>query len=188
MSAATTSERPVSRTHEEILKEAARIEEAALLTSKAHFKASEMWGWFHIALGLPTVVIAGLTGAVAFARLDSTGLWAGYLSIAVVVLSSITTFLDPNKRASGHLTAGNKYDALLNKVRIFRTIECWEEQPDQVLSDRLKRHSEDKSTLNRSCPQVSFIAYHLAKRGIRRGEGEYAVDKQAGGTTPAQPG
>lgn len=182
-----TSERSVSRTHEEIGKEAARIEEAALLSSKAHFKASEIWGWFHITLGLPTVIIAGLAGAVAFARLDSTGLWAGYLSIAVVVLSSITTFLDPNKRASEHLLAGNKYDALLNKVRIFRTIECWEDHPDQVLSDRLKRHSEDKSILNQSCPQISFIAYHLAKCGIRRGEGEYAVDRQPGGGTPAPP-
>jgi hypothetical protein len=145
------------------------------LTSKAHFKAAEIWGWFHIALGLPTVVIAGIAGASAFGRLDTGGVLAGYLSIAVVVLSSITTFLDPHKRASEHLTAGNKYDALLNKVRIFRTIECWE-QSDEVLSDRLKRHSEDKSALNQSCPQISFIAYRLAKWGIVRGEGAYSVD------------
>jgi hypothetical protein len=177
MSTASTAERAVSRTHEEIVKEAARIEEASSLTSKAHFKAAEMWGWFHIALGLPTVIIAGVAGAAAFGKLDAGGTLAGYLSIAIVVLSSITTFLDPNKRASEHLNAGNKYDALLNKLRIFRTIECWEE-PDEVLSDRVKRYSDDKSALNQSCPQVSTTVYRLAKRGIQQGEANYSVDAE----------
>jgi hypothetical protein len=91
----------------------------------------------------------------------------------------MSTFLNPNKRASEHLNAGNKYDALLNKVRVFRTIECWEESSDQVLSERLKRHSEDKNMLNQSSPQTPRFAYWLAKWGIRKGEGEYRVDKPA---------
>jgi hypothetical protein len=185
MSAGTTSERPVSKAHDEIVKEAARIEEAALYSSKGHFKSAELWGWSHMALGLPTVVLAAVVGAAAFARLDEDGQVAGYLSIVVVVLTSIATFLNPNKKASEHLHAGNKYDALLNKVRIFRTIECWEETSDHVLSDRLKRHSEDKATLNQSCPQVSWIAYRLAKCGIERGEGDYSVDKPRDDSPPA---
>ena len=178
---ASTAERPVSRTHDEIIKEAGRIEEAALFSSKGHFKAAGLWGFFHLALGLPTVVIAGVVGAAAFARFDSGGWWAGFLSIAVVVLSSVTTFLNPNKKAADHLNAGNKYDALLNKVRIFRTIECWEETSDQVLSERLKRHSEDKSTLSQTCPGIPTIAYRLAKCGIQRGEGDYSVDAKPEG-------
>ena len=173
----TTSEQPVSRAHDEIVREAKRIEEAALYSSKGHFKAAELWGMFHVALGLPTVVVAAVAGAAAFARYDGDGQVAGYLSIIVVVLSSIATFLNPNKKSSEHLHAGNKYDALLNKVRIFRTIECWEESSDQVLSERLKRYSEDKATLNQSCSQIPWIAYRLAKCGIRRGEGDYSVDK-----------
>src|SRR5688500_11083833 len=152
MNAIATAERSVSRAREEVMNEAARIEEAAQLTSKAHFKAAELWGWFHIALGLPTVIIAAVAGAAAFGRLDAAGTLAGYLSLAVVVLSSITTFLDPNKRASAHTSAGNKYDALVNRVRIFRTIECWEDNPDQVLADRVRRHSEDKNALNEAGP------------------------------------
>jgi hypothetical protein len=133
---------------------------------------------------MPTVVVAGVAGAAAFARMDSDGQIAGYLSLVVVVLSSISTFLNPNKRAAEHLQAGNKSDALMNKVRIFRTIECWEETIDQVLSERLKRHAEDKAMLNQSSPQIPWIAYRLAILGIARGEGEYSVDKHKNDSSP----
>lgn len=173
----TTAERAISKTREEIIKEAKRIEEGALFSSKGHFKAAALWGQFHIGLGLPMVVLAAVAGAAAFAQFDSDTTLTGVLSIIVVVLSSISTFLNPNKKASEHLNAGNKYDALLNKVRIFRTIECWDESSDQILSERLKRHSEDKSILNQISPQIPWPAYLLAKRGIRKGEAEYDVDK-----------
>jgi len=123
------------------------------------------------------VVLAAIAGASAFAQFDKSGIITGVLSICVVVLSSISTFLNASKKAADHLTAGNKYDALMNKVRIFRTIDCWEEASDQVLSERLKRFSEDKSTLNESSPQPPWIAYQLAKRGIKSGEADYLIDK-----------
>ena len=174
---ASTEERRVSKTREEIVKEVKRIEEAALLSSKGHFKAAALWGQFHMGLGIPMVVLAAVAGASAFARLNPDNTLTGVLSIVVVVLSSISTFLNPNKKASEHLNAGNKYDALLNRVRIFRTIECWDETSDQILSDRLKRHSEEKNALNQNSPQISWLGYLLAKRGIRDGEAEYEVDK-----------
>lgn len=173
----TTAERGVSKTKVEIIKEAMRIEESALLSSKGHFNAAALFGKVHISLGLPMVVLAAVAGASAFSRFDKDGTLTGALAIVVVILSSISTFLNPNKRASEHLNAGNKYDALLNKVRIFRTIECWEQSSDQVLSERLKRHSEDKTTLNQNSPQIPWLAYRLAKWGIQKGEAEYMVDK-----------
>jgi len=176
MSAASTSERAVSRTREEIVREAQRVEEASLYSSKAHFKAAEMWGWSHLLLGLVTVVLAAVAGAKAFSKIDADGTMAGMLSIVVAVLSAVTTFLNPNKKTSDHLSAGNKYDALVNKVRIFRTIDCWGESSDQALSAKLKSFSDEKAALNQASPQVSFIAYHLAKWGIERGEGGYSVD------------
>lgn len=173
----TTAERGVSKTKEEIIKEAMRIEESALLSSKGHFNAAALFGKIHILLGLPMVVLAAVAGAAAFSRFDKDGTLTGALAIVVVILSSISTFLNPNKRASEHLNAGNKHDAVLNKVRIFRTIECWEQSSDQVLSERLKRHSEDKTTLNQNSPQIPWLAYRLAKRGIQKGEAEYMADK-----------
>ena len=170
-------ERAVSKSKEAIIKEAQRIEESALLSSKGHFRAATMWGQFHIGLGLPTVVLAALAGASAFAQFDKENTVAGVLSIVIVVLSSISTFLNPNKKASVHLNAGNKYDALRDKVRIFRTIECWEESSEKNLSELLMRHSEDKSNLNQTSPQIPQIAYRLAKSGIKKGEADYEADK-----------
>lgn len=173
----TTAERSVSKTKEEVIKEAKRIEEGVLFSSKGHFNAAAMFGWVHLLLGLPMVVSAAVVSASAFTLFDKDGTLTSTLAIAVVILSSVSTFLNPNKRASEHLNAGNKYDALLNKVRIFRTIDCWEQDSDQVLSERLKRHSEDKAALNQNSPQIPWPAYRLAKWGIQKGEAEYMVDK-----------
>lgn len=173
----STGEKVVSKTREEIIKEAKRIEESALYSSKGHFSAAALSGWLHVVLGLPMVILAALAGASAFTRYDKDGVVTGFLSIVIVVLSSINTFLNPNKKVAEHMNAGNRYDALLNKIRIFRTIECWEENSDQVLSERLKRHSEDKSVLNQNSPQISWLAYLLAKWGIRKGEADFEVDK-----------
>lgn len=183
-----TAERGVSRPRDEIVKEAARIEEAALYSSKGHFKAAEMWGWFHVILGLLIVALAAVAGAKAFSKIDADGTMAGVLSIAVAVLSAVATFLNPNRRASDHLSAGNKYDALISKARIFRTIECWGDMPDQVLSDQLKRYSAEKASLNTASPQISFIAYRLAKAGIQRGEGVYAADANPEDRKPGSDG
>jgi hypothetical protein len=169
-----TAERSISKTREEIIKEAMRIEESALFSSKGHFNTAALFGLVNLSLGLPMVVLAAVAGASAFSQFDKDGTLTGTLSIVVVILSSINTFLNPNKRASEHRTAGNKYDALLNRVRIFRTIECWEgdSDKDKVLTERLMRHSEDKTTLNQHSPQILWLAYHLAKWGIRKGEAE----------------
>jgi hypothetical protein len=105
-----TAELPLSRSRVEIIREASRIEESALHSAKGHFKAAALWGHFHLAVGLPMVALAAVAGASAFARIDQDKSLAGILSLIVVVLSSITTFLNPNKRASDHLNAANKYD------------------------------------------------------------------------------
>src|SRR5687768_13912726 len=116
MAVSTTSERSPSKSHEEIIREAHRIEEAALYSSKGHFNAAEIWGLFHVVFGLVIVVLAAVAGAKAFSRIDDDGTIAGVLSILVAVLTSVTTFLHPNKKKAEHLTAGNQYAALLNRV------------------------------------------------------------------------
>lgn len=176
MAAATTSERASSKPHGEILNETSRIEEAASYSSKGHFKAAEMWGLCHIVLGLLIVVLAAFAGAKAFAKIDADGTLVGFISIGVAVLTGVTTFLNPNKKKSDHLSAGNKYAALVSRVRIFRTIDCWGDSSDQALSAKLIRHTDELATLNQASPQISSLAYRLAKAGIGRGETAYAVD------------
>ena len=65
----------------------------------------------------------------------------------------------------------------MNKARIFYTIDCWRTEAEDVLADKLKYLSERKDELNSKCPQPPYLAYLWAKRGIKAGEGSYAVDK-----------
>ena len=170
----TTAEQPVSKAKLEIMKESKRIEESSLYSAKGHFAAAHTWANFHFIIGVPIVVLAAIAGS---SFISNNNVIAGVLSLIIAVLSAVMTFLNPNERSSSHLNAGNSYDTLQNEVRIFRTIDCWREDSEQILTERLKHYSDQKGKLNQSSPQIPWWAYQIAKRGIKAGEGSYEVDK-----------
>jgi hypothetical protein len=88
------------------------------------------------------------------------------------------TFLNPNEKVGAHLNAGNNFDSLMNKVRMFWCIDCWRDESEQVLTEKLKYFSEQKDKLNQTCLQIPRWAFKMAKRGIKDGEGDYIVDKK----------
>jgi hypothetical protein len=137
-----------------------------------------LWSGFHLFIGIPVVAVSAVAGATAFARFDVSHVIAGVLSLLVAGLSSVLTFLNPNAKAAAHQIAGNKYDSLMNKARIFWSIDCWQTESEEVLTEKLKYLSALKDNLNQSCPQTSRLAYRLAKRGITAGEAKYKVDDQ----------
>lgn len=173
----TTQEEISSKTKSAIIDEAKRIEENCQYTAKGHFEAAQFWSKFHLWIGIPSFVLAGISGAFAFAQFLYSNVLSGSLSLIVVVLTSITTFLNPKDRANYHLNAGNNYDSLLTKVRIFWTIDCKGEDSDSVLAAKLKDFSDERDKLNRECIQVPKGAYKKAKEGIEAGETTYKVDK-----------
>ncbi|MFZ2654959.1 MAG: SLATT domain-containing protein [Victivallales bacterium] len=174
----TTAEKVVSKTKVEIINEAKRIEEALLYSSKGHFAASHFWGNFHLWVGVPTVLFSAVAGASALSKFDPNHVIAGSFSILVAVLSGVMTFLNPNEKVRAHLNAGNNYDSLMNKIRMFWSIDCWRDESEQVLTEKLKYFSEQKDHLNQTCPQIPRWAYSLAKERIKEGEGDYMVDKK----------
>jgi hypothetical protein len=173
----TTAERPLSKTKEEIIREAKRIEEALLYSSKGHFAAAHFWSNFHLWIGIPMVLLSSIAGASALAKFDSTHVVAGSLAIVVAALSGVMTFLNPHERNASHLGSGNHYDALMNKVRMFWSIECWSDESEDVLTKKLKDLSEQKDRLNQSSLQVPRWAYGIARKGITDGEGAYVADQ-----------
>lgn len=172
----TTAEKPISKTKEEVIKEAQRIEESALYSAKGHLVAANFWTNFHLWIGIPIVLLSAIAGASAISQFDPKHIVAGIISIMVVALSGVMTFLNPNEKASIHLNAGNNYDSLRNKVRMFWSIDCWGGESEQVLTEKLKYFSEQKDRLNQSSPQIPRWAYSLAKKGILKGEADYKVD------------
>lgn len=170
----TTAEQPVSKAKLEIMKESQRIEESVLYSAKGHFVAAHAWANFHLIIGVPIVILAAIAGC---SFVNNNSLTAGILSLIVAVLSAVMTFLNPNERSSSHLNAGNSYDALQNETRIFRTVDCWREDSEQILTERLKNFSSQKGKLNQGSPQIPWWAYQIAKQGVKAGEGSFEVDK-----------
>lgn len=173
---ATTQEKIISIAKEAIIKEAKRLEENCLYSAKGHLVEARFWSNFHLWIGIPTVILAAVAGTAALVKFDPNNIIAGILSILVVILTSISTFLNPKDRANIHLVSGNNYDSLLTRVRIFWTIDCWREDSEEILTVKLKELSNEKERLNRECPQIFKWAYKKAKKGIQEGEAEYKVD------------
>lgn len=174
----TNSEKEPSLALDAIIDEAKRIEENCLHTSKSHFNTAHVWTHFHLAIGIPTAILAAVAGRLAFASSDTAILWAGTISLLVCILSATATFLNSKERHDIHQTAGNNYNALSTSARIFWTIECRTESSTDVLTARIKEFSRRKEQLNRECPQPPKWAYDKARKGIDSGEAGYKVDKE----------
>lgn len=100
------------------------------------------------------------------------------MAITVAVLSGITTFLNPNDEESSHLAAAHGYDRLNNDSRLFWSIECWQENSDEILTSKLRELIDRKNELNSTSPQIPPWAYERAKVGIAAGEAIFEVDKR----------
>jgi hypothetical protein len=176
--ASTTEESIVSRTLQEVIKEAKRIEERSRLTSKSHFKAAAVWANLHLLVGIPAVVLAAIASALAHSQVSDTKIDVAIISVAVAALTALQTFLNPSEREQKHLVAGNNYASLENRTRIFWTIQCWQEpNSDSALTARVLHLSEEDDKLKSSSPPIPGWAYFLAKRAVAKGETTYDVDK-----------
>ena len=63
----TQQERVVSKPRLEVIKEAKRLYENCLYTSKSHFIEARFWQNLHLWIGIPSVILAGVAGTLAFA-------------------------------------------------------------------------------------------------------------------------
>jgi len=158
---------------ESIVKEAKRIEEDAIFSSKAHYEASRQWSNVYLWLGVPTAIIAGVSGVSAF---EEYKVVAGVTAILAAGLVSISTFLNPSEKAQAHYTAGQKFTALKNRTRIFREIEVLENK-ENSLSKNLLALSSQRDSINEVSPQIPRKAFEKARKGIEEGESEYSIDK-----------
>lgn len=172
----TGTEVVISKTKDEIIKESMRIEESTRFTAKSHYNDSSMWGFCHLLLGIPTTVLSAVVAVKSFSQFDSSHNIAGIIALIVAGLSSLMTFLDPNQKSEIHHKAGSSYDSLNNRIRIFRTIDCWGRDSDFVLTNKLKEFSDEQNKLNADVLQPSFIGYLSAKWGIKSGQADFAVD------------
>jgi len=177
----TTQETGISKSKNAIIEEAQRIEENCSLTAKAHFEAARVWGSCDLSTGVVVAILAAIAGALALAQFDPQELFnviIGITSIVVAVLAGVSAFLRPNEKALTHHQAGTNFDSLLTRTRMFRSIECWQVESEEILTKKLETLSEERSRLNSTSRQPPRWAYKRAKKGIDAGEASYAVDNK----------
>lgn len=154
--------------------EGRRIGEDSLHSAKSHFASAEHWGWLHLAVGIPTTLVAAVAGVSALNDYPKLG---GILAIAVAALSALATFLNPSGRQNAHLLAGNQYQALRNAARIFCEIDLADPDEESKWRQTLGKLADRRDELNMSSPQVWSCAFVKARARIAAGETEYEVDR-----------
>lgn len=159
----------------EIAAESRRIEEDSEYSAKSHFCASARWLKIHLWVGLPTAILAGVAGVTALSNYITL---SACISIAVAAATAVMTFLNPTERAATHLDAGNKYNSLRNRTRIFRNVDLRIETPERELADQLKGLADQRDELNLASPAIPRWAFKAARRSIRAGEADYVVDSE----------
>jgi hypothetical protein len=159
---------------EKITSEAKRIEEDVDHSARSHFVAGNRWAKYHLGIGLPSAIIAALSG----------GAYIGEATFLAVLLSAISTglittltFLKPSERSEIHNNAGNQYLALRNRTRIFRDIEMENQfDPNQALK-KIKELAEIRDDLNQNSPAIIRSDFEKAKKDIDEGRSTHKIDR-----------
>ena len=158
---------------EALKKEASRIEEDSLYSSRGHFAAAARWSRVHFWLGLPAAVGAALAGVSAVGH--ETAL-AVILSAIVTALTATLTFLNPSDKSSVHHAAGTNFNALRGQARRFHEIDATDPGSLENLRKELKDLAASRDHLNASSPQIPRWAFEKGRESITAGEARYKVD------------
>ncbi len=119
--------------------------------------------------------MSAIAGVFALSQFDNHNVIAGLFAIIVADLTAVTTFLNPNERANSHLNAGNKYDSLRNKARIFCEIDTCIDGLAEDFIKQLKNLANQRDDLNQNSTQIPTSAFKRARKGIEDGEADYKI-------------
>jgi len=159
-----------------IISECKRIEEDTEHSFKAHYNAAEFWSHINLLLGLP----AALLGAIAGGTSAADGAQVTVTATAFLATAFVTclTFLKPGEKSDAHKNAGNLYQTLRNKTRLFREIEFDDSLSDSDAKKKLIVLVDKRDELNSIMPTIPKKAYEKAKKDIDDGRAKYLVDKE----------
>lgn len=149
----------------ELLKEADRIEEDALFSSKGHYNAVPAWQWAHRSLGI-TAAVGSALAATAVLRGWGSDLAVGFAGLSTIV-SVVLTTLKPNELSERHQRAGDRYLAIKNRARIFRNIDLLNANASaEDAVTEIKGISDELATTASGAPVIPRRAYDKAKKDI----------------------
>lgn len=162
---------------EEIIKEAKRLEEDILYSSKARFAMSNFWYYLHGAFGI--IIIGGsiLFGALSFANLNLP-ININILSLIVIVISMLQIFFNPYEQSRINKNLGDEYNQLKQEIRLFYNVEIFNGDLRRNI-EKIKDFAKHKNEIDYNSSPILGHFYNKAKKGIEeKREHEHEVDKK----------
>jgi len=156
-----------------IATEAKRLEEDVLYAEKQHFSMATVWRRIHLALGIPSVIAAALSGMAA---LKANAPVAVFLAVISAVLTALLTFLNPQAMAAAHHRAGIKYSDLRGRLRRLYELDLSSSDLPAV-KQRLIGLAEEKTKVMTESPHIGGLAYLARLAGISRMKAAYKPGK-----------
>jgi len=127
----------------------------ATVSAEAHFFAADQWGGYHLLLGLIATTLSAAVGASIFSENEILAVVAGVISLVLVVVTSLSTFLNPEKRSASHYTAGTSFRVVANKAEHLTSIDLKLREKDaKELADELRRLTDERDELTKNSPRV----------------------------------
>jgi hypothetical protein len=165
----------------ELCNEAARLQEDVLWSEKAHFAMATVWRRAHYWLGIPSALLAAFAGVSA---LKLSPELAAVLAALSVLLTSLLTFLQPEKRATEHHQTGIAYSDLRGKLRRLRLIEALDATKTEELKQELSEYAATKTEIMKAHRTLSEWLT-VWQKSVKGKEHEYEIDAEAKGSRPA---
>lgn len=159
-----------------IMVEAKEIEQECALRTKDHYFAAGRWDRVNLMLGIPATTIAAVTSVAALSDLagPNKDIVSGVLAIIVAALTAITTFLNPNEKATDHKAASSSYDALRIKVSFLKDIELSTDypsldEPTKEVIKQLKELNNQLIDLGQHSPRIPRSIYKRQRKTLLSG-------------------
>jgi hypothetical protein len=165
--------------------ETEQLRNKSLTAAERHYAAETPWYHANYWFGIPAIMLAGVAGAAAFAKLDPTGIVSGVISTVVAVLSGLMTFLDPSKKADTHHRFAKAYERLYHETGFFSRVALHAETtPVSDLEKQLLALTAKFMDLNTTSPAISGRAQRVARGKLAENTGEVTRDSTPPPPTP----
>lgn len=160
-----------------IAAELQRVEESAKYSAQIQFEQAKQWRSVNLGLGVPTSVLATISGTAVLAE-DAYAVLAGVLALLAAAGGAILTTLNASNRMNRASAAANAYLEIQTGARQARLVDLQHQSLDEaraLLTDLTTRRDDQ----NRSAEPPNRRAYRKGQKNIERGGQDYAIDNMS---------